>query len=84
MCADRTGGGVPHLMPTDSARSGVFKVFPEALRQKYGQVALVTENASSHKSKLSKRCPESAGGDVPMYLPPYTPQLNPPKCSGGR
>ena len=38
---------------------------------------MATENASSHKSKLSKRYPESAGGDVPMYLPLYTPQLNP-------
>ena len=72
------GRGVLHLMQADSTRSAVFKVFLEALRQKYGRVAFVTDNARSHKSKLIQKYLKSAGGDVVLiYLPPYTPQLNP-------
>jgi transposase len=38
----------------------------------------VTDNATSHKSRLIREYLESTGGDVVlMYLPPYTPQLNP-------
>ena len=72
------GRGVLHLMQADSTRSAVFKVFLEALRQKYGRVAFVTDNARSHKSRLIQKYLKSAGGDVVLiYLPPYTPQLNP-------
>ena len=72
------GRGVLHVMQAGSTRSGVFKIFLEALRQKYGRVAFVTDNASSHKSRLIREYLESTGGDVVlMYLPPYTPQLNP-------
>jgi hypothetical protein len=34
------GRGVLHVMPANSTKSTVFKVFLEALRQKYGRVAL--------------------------------------------
>ena len=72
------GRGVLHLMPAGSTRSAVFKVFLEALRQKYGRVAFVTDNARSHKSRLIQKYLKSAGGDVILTcLPPYTPQLNP-------
>ena len=38
----------------------------------------MTDNAQSHKSQIIRECPESTGGDVVLiYLPPYTPQLNP-------
>ena len=70
--------GVLHLMPAGSTRSTVFKVFLEALRQKYGKMALMTDNASPHKSQIIRECLESAGGDaVLMCLSPYTPQTNP-------
>ena len=72
------GRGVLHVMQAGSTRSAVFKVFLEALRQKYGRVAFVTDNARSHKSKLIRKYLKSAGGDVVLTcLPPYTPQLNP-------
>ena len=72
------GRGVLHPMQADSTRSAVFKVFLEALRQKYGRVAFVTDNARSHKSRLIQKYLKSAGGDVVLVcLPPYTPQLNP-------
>lgn len=67
-----------HVMPAGSTKSVVFKVFLEALRQKYGRVAFVTHNARSHKSQLIREYQESTGGDVVLVcLPPYTPQLNP-------
>ena len=67
-----------HVMAARSAKSKVFKVFLEALRQKYGKVAFVTDNAKSHKSKLIQDYLKSTGGDVVLiYLPPHTPQLNP-------
>ena len=67
-----------HLMPASSTRSSVFKIFLEALRQKYGKVVFVTDNAKSHDSKLIKDYLKQTGGDVVLiYLPAYTPQLNP-------
>ena len=70
--------GVLHVMPASSTKSEVFKVFLEALRQKYGRVAFVTDNARSHKSQFIQKYLESTGGDVVLVcLPPYTPQLNP-------
>ena len=72
------GKNALHLMPARSTKSKVFKVFLEALRQKYGKVAFVTDNAKSHKSELIQKYLETAGDDVVLiYLPPYTPQLNP-------
>ena len=72
------GRNVLHLMPASSTRSSVFKIFLEALRQKYGKVVFVTDNAKSHDSKLIKDCLKQTGGDVVLiYLPAYTPQLNP-------
>ena len=72
------GRNVLHVMAADSTKSAVFKVFLEALRQKYGRVAFVTDNAKSHKSQLIQEYLESTNGDVVLiYLPPYTPQLNP-------
>ena len=56
----------------------MFKVFPEALRQKYGKVAFATDNAASNKSRLIRKYLKSTGGDaVLICLPPYTPQINP-------
>ena len=69
-----------HVMAAGSAKFSVFKVFLEALRQKYGRVAFVTDNAKSHRSKLVQEYLESTGGDaVLICLLPYTPQLNPIK-----
>lgn len=72
------GRNILHIMPAHSTKSSVFKIFLEALRQKYGKVVFVTDNATSHKSKLIQDYLKLAGGDVVLiYLPAYTPQLNP-------
>ena len=72
------GRNMLRLMPASSTRSSVFKIFLEALRQKYGKVVFVTDNAKSHDSKLIKDYLKQTGGDVVLiYLPAYTPQLNP-------
>ena len=56
----------------------MFKVLPEALRQKYGRVAFATDNAASHKSRLIRKYLMSTGGDVVLIcLPPYTTQIRP-------
>ena len=52
------GGGTLHVMAARSTKSEVFKVFLEALRQKYGRVALVTDNAGSRQPKFIRECPE--------------------------
>lgn len=40
----------------------------------------MTDNAASRKSHLIRKYLKSTGGDaVLIYLPPYTPQLNPIK-----
>ena len=72
------GRNILHIMPARSTKSSVFKIFLEALRQKYGKVVFVTDNAKSHNSKLIRDYLEMTGGDVVLiYLPAYTPQLNP-------
>ena len=68
------GKNILHLMPARSTKSKVFKVFLEALRQKYGKVVFVTDNAKSHKSKLIQEYLGLTGDDIVLiYLPPYTP-----------
>jgi transposase len=74
------GRGVLHVMQAGSTRSEVFRVFLEALRQKYGRVAFVADNAASHKSQLIQKYLKSTSGDVVlMYLPTFPPQPNPIK-----
>ena len=63
------GRGTLHVMAARSTKATVFKVFLEALRQKYGKVAFVTDNAASHKSKLVQEYLESTGGDVCPGMP---------------
>ncbi len=67
-----------HIMPAGAANSTTFKIFLEALRQEYGKVTFITDNASYHKSRYVQDYLKSTSGDVVLYhLPPYTPQLNP-------
>ena len=67
-----------HVMAARSTKSEAFKVFLEALRQKYGRVAFVTDNAKSHKSKLIQDCLKSTGGDVCPGMPaPVHPAAEP-------
>lgn len=67
-----------HVMPAGAANSTTFRIFLEALRQEYGKVTFITDNASYHKSRYVRDYLESTNGDVMLiHLPPYTPQLNP-------
>ena len=48
------------------------------LHKRYGKSIVVLDNASYHKSAGVKKFVDSLGGDmILMYLPPYTPELNP-------
>ena len=65
-------------MPAGAANSTTFKIFLEALRQEYGKVTFITDNASYHRSRYVQNYLASTNGDVVLiHLPPYTPQLNP-------
>ena len=70
--------GELYLKFADSTSSKMFINFLKGLHKKYGKIALVTDNAASHKSKLVNQYLKSTNGNVILiYLPPYTPQLNP-------
>jgi len=48
------------------------------LRHKYGKLIVILDNAAYHKSGKVARFIGSCNGDIiPVYLPPYTPELNP-------
>jgi len=48
------------------------------LRHRYGKLIVILDNASYHKSKKVMEFVGSCHGDImPVYLPPYTPELNP-------
>jgi len=48
------------------------------LRHKYGKLIVILYNAAYHRSKKVMRFIGSCNGDIiPVYLPPYTPELNP-------
>ncbi len=72
------GAGTCHLHFCDSANTvNVIKLL-EMLREKYGKVFVICDNASAHKSKDIKQYLEQTRGQVALwYLPPYTPQHNP-------
>ena len=66
------------LHSADSTSGPEFIKFLEYLTRNIGNYVIVMDNASSHRSKLvedhleaNKEC------IIPLYLPAYTPQLNP-------
>ncbi len=66
-----------HIMPAGAANSTTFKIFLEALRQEYGKVTFIMDNASYHRSRYVQNYLASTNGDVVLiHLPPYTSQLN--------
>jgi len=62
----------------DRLNGDSFTGLPGRLRHKYGKLIVVLDNAGYHKSKKVAEFVGSCNGDIiPVYLPPYTPELNP-------
>lgn len=67
-----------HIRVVDALNSDTFIDFLKMLQETYSKFVLVLDNASCHKSDKVNRFIESTGGDIELvFLPPYTPQLNP-------
>ena len=65
-------------MPADSANSDEFIDFLDRIHRAYGKAVLILDNASYHKSGKVRKKLEEMNGDIELiFLPPYTPQLNP-------
>ena len=67
-----------HIRVVDALNSDTFIDFLKMLQKTYVRFVYVLDNASCHRSEKVNRFVESAGGDIVLvFLPPYTPQLNP-------
>ena len=63
---------------TDAINSEVFIAFLQDLLKTYPKFIMVLDNASCHRSKAVTEFVDSTDGAIRLvYLPPYTPQLNP-------
>ena len=72
------GPDAVHMKVVDSINAETFIEFLKELRQTYKKFAMFLDNLSAHKAVKVSRYIESADGDVILvYLPKYTPQLNP-------
>ena len=67
-----------HVRTAEATNSETFIGFLEELRLIHTRLLFIADNASYHKSGEVGRYLESADGDVRLlFLPKYTPQLNP-------
>ncbi len=67
-----------HAKEVESTNSETFVDFLKDMRRTYGRFVMVLDNASYHKTDTVKNFVKGTGGDVRLiFLPPYTPQLNP-------
>ena len=72
------GNGWFHIAIVESANSDTLKSFLDRVRESVGNVAAVMDNVSYHKSQyMDEYERDSGGGLVRIFLPKYTPQLNP-------
>lgn len=73
--------GRVHSLIFDGCDSNTFIYYLGSLLEEYKEgkkIALVLDNASSHKSKLVKEFVASVNDRLELiYLPPYSPDLNP-------
>ncbi len=68
----------------DAINSETFIEFLQDLLKTYPKLILVMDNASCHRSKMVAEFVESTGGAIRLvFLPPYTPQLNPVEMQWG-
>ena len=62
----------------ERANSETFVEFLKGLRQEYGRLVTLLDNASYHRYGAVNEFVKSTCGEIKLaYLPPYTPQLNP-------
>lgn len=67
-----------HIAIVDSTNSETLQAFLGTVREKVHKIAVVMDNVSYHKSKSTKEYVENSNKDIVcIYLPKYTPQLNP-------
>ena len=67
-----------HVKAVERTNSETFVEFLRELRQEYGRLVILLDNASYHRYKAVDEFVRSTCGDIKLaYLPPYTPQLNP-------
>ena len=67
-----------HVKDVGYTNSETFKDFLTDMRQAYGKFVMILDNASYHKTDTVKNFVNDTKGDIRLiFLPPYTPQLNP-------
>ena len=72
------GRGRIHIKAVEKTNSETFVEFLKELRQEYGRLVILLDNAAYHRYKAVDEFVKSACGEIRLvYLPPYTPQLNP-------
>ena len=72
------GKGWFNIAIVDSANSETLKLFLDRVRDGMGKVAVAMDNVSYRDSKTTADCENgSDGGLVRIFLPKYTPRLNP-------
>ncbi len=71
------GRGRIHVK-VEKTNSETFVEFLKELRDEYGRLVILLDNASYHRYKAVGEFIRSTRGEIRLvYLPPYTPQLNP-------
>ena len=72
------GPDAVHVKVVKSINADTFIEFLKEMRQIYKKFVMFLDNLSAHKAVKVSEYVKSAGGDIVlMYLPKYTPQLNP-------
>ena len=72
------GRGRIHVKAVEKTNSETFVEFLKELRREYGRLVILLDNAAYHRYKAVDEFVKSACGEIRLvYLPPYTPQLNP-------
>ena len=69
--------GTVRVMPADRADSEGFLRFLKEIHETCKKFVMVLDNASYHKSRKVMEWVEGTEGVELIFLPPYTPQLNP-------
>ena len=66
------------IRTTDAINSETFIAFLQEMLKAYPKFVMILDNASCHKSKMVAEFVDSTDGAIRLvFLPPYTPQLNP-------
>ena len=67
-----------HVKAVERTNSKTLVEFLKELRQEYGRLVILLDNASYRRYRAVNEFVKSTCGEIKLaYLPPYTPQLNP-------